>query len=163
MSLNLKMYNCVATGGTFDILHLGHLDLLKRAFEISKFVVIGLTSDDFAKVKLKKTIRNNYEIRLTNLELLLSNEIHSSAYQITKLEEEFGPLMLSNKIECLVASSETGVKGEQINKLRADKGLKKINLDIVTLRLADDGLPISSSRIRNNLITLEGNLVGSKK
>ncbi|HET6590181.1 MAG TPA: pantetheine-phosphate adenylyltransferase [Candidatus Nitrosocosmicus sp.] len=158
-----KKYRSVAMGGTFDVLHLGHLDLLKKAFDISFYVVIGLTSDYFAKERLKKYLKNPFEIRLNNLEALITKEIGSTSFEITKLEEEFGPLMLSNKIDCLVASSETSKKGELINKLRTDKGLDAIDIITVELRMADDGLPISSTRIRNHEINPYGKVLGSKK
>jgi len=158
-----KKYKCVAMGGTFDVLHLGHLDLLKEAFEISYYVVIGLTSDHFAKDKMKKDLRNQFETRLKNLNSFIAREIGSASFEITKLEEEFGPLMLSNKIECLVASSETSIKGERINKLRIDKGLGIIDIVTVKLRIAEDGLPISSTRIRKNEISPDGKVLSFKK
>ncbi len=42
-------YNHVALGGTFDLLHKGHVSLLEKAFKVSKFVSIGITSDKFCK------------------------------------------------------------------------------------------------------------------
>ena len=47
-------YDLVALGGTFEIIHKGHLELLRKAFSISSNVIIGLTSDDFAEKKRKK-------------------------------------------------------------------------------------------------------------
>lgn len=150
-------------GGTFDVLHLGHLDLLREAFRIAEYVVVGLTSDQFAKDKLKKNLRNSFELRQKNLITLITREIASTSFEITKLEEEFGPLMLSNKIDCLVASSETSIKGERINKLRTEKGLDTLYIDTVKLRMAEDGLPISSTRIRDNEISPDGKVLSSKK
>jgi pantetheine-phosphate adenylyltransferase len=97
-------------GGTFDLLHYGHLDLLKKSFEIVSYVIVGLTSDNFAKSILKKNLRNSFEIRLANLEGFIRNEFHSTSFEITKLEEEFGPLMFSEFTDCLVVSSETSIK-----------------------------------------------------
>ena len=41
-------YGVIALGGTFDIIHIGHIALLKKGFSISEKVIIGLTSDEFA-------------------------------------------------------------------------------------------------------------------
>jgi pantetheine-phosphate adenylyltransferase len=43
-----KRFDLVATGGTFDEIHAGHLALLSKAFELGKTVIIGITSDEFA-------------------------------------------------------------------------------------------------------------------
>jgi pantetheine-phosphate adenylyltransferase len=150
-------------GGTFDLLHFGHLDLLKKSFEIGSYVIIGLTSDDFAKSILKKNIRNTFEIRLANLESFIRNEIRSRSFEITKLEEEFGPLMFSEFTDCLVVSSETSIKGERINKIRSEKGLLPIDIVIVKMRMADDGIPISSTRIRAKEIDPAGRILDLKK
>lgn len=150
-------------GGTFDILHLGHLELLKKSFELGSFVVIGLTSDKFAKFTLNKGLRNSFESRYKNLENFISDNIRSTSYEISKLEEEFGPLMFSEDIECLVVSSETIAKGERINNIRSDKGLLPIDIVSVSLKLAEDGIPISSTRIRDKEIDSTGRVLSLKK
>ena len=63
-----KQYNLVAMGGTFDIIHDGHLALLNNAFSISSKVIIGLTGDDFAK-QMGKNVSNNYTYRLESLKI----------------------------------------------------------------------------------------------
>ena len=45
----------VITYGTFDLLHRGHINLLKRAREMGDFLVVGLSSDEFNAVKNKKS------------------------------------------------------------------------------------------------------------
>jgi len=62
----MKKYDLVAMGGTFDIIHKGHMALLTEAFSISSDVIIGLTSDEFA-TKNGKQLINNYSIRLETL------------------------------------------------------------------------------------------------
>lgn len=149
----------MATGGTFDILHLGHLDLLKKSFEVGSFVVIGLTSDNFARSTLNKDLRNSFQSRYENLRNFILDNIKSASYEISKLEEEFGPLMFSDNIDCLVVSSETSIKGERINNIRADKGLLPIDIVLVNMRLAQDGNPISSTRIRHKEIDPTGKVL----
>ena len=149
----------MATGGTFDILHLGHLDLLKKSFEVGSFVVIGLTSDSFARSTLNKDLRNSFESRYENLRNFIRDNIKSTSYEISKLEEEFVPLMFSDNIDCLVVSSETSIKGEKINNIRADKGLLPIEIVLVNMRLAQDGNPISSTRIRHKEIDPTGKVL----
>ena len=48
------MYKLVAIAGTFDRLHKGHRFFISEAFKQGEKVLIGLTSDAFAKAKGKK-------------------------------------------------------------------------------------------------------------
>ena len=52
----MSEFDLVAMGGTFDIIHKGHVALLSNAFAISSKVIIGLTSDALAKKMGKNKI-----------------------------------------------------------------------------------------------------------
>jgi len=150
-------YELVATGGTFDLIHKGHLALLEKSFSVSSDVIIGLTSDDLASKKGKK-ISNDYTHRFESLKAIIDEKFPNSKYQISKLDNDFGPAVLEGKVQALIVSEETSFQGEVLNKLRDEKNLPKVDVIIVPMVLAKDGDRISSSRIRNSEIDTEGNL-----
>ena len=43
----------IITYGTFDILHRGHINLLRRAKALGDYLIVGLSSDHFNVVKQK--------------------------------------------------------------------------------------------------------------
>ena len=51
----------VLTYGTFDLFHIGHLNLLKRAKELGDYLVVAVSSDDFNAIKGKKCVIPDYE------------------------------------------------------------------------------------------------------
>ncbi|KLV24232.1 glycerol-3-phosphate cytidylyltransferase [Niallia circulans] len=57
----------VLTYGTFDLLHIGHINILKRAKELGDHLTVGLSSDEFNKIKNKEAF-HSYENRKTILE-----------------------------------------------------------------------------------------------
>lgn len=57
----------VITYGTYDILHYGHVNLLKRAKNLGDYLIVGLSSDNFNAVKNKKSYYT-YEQRKMILE-----------------------------------------------------------------------------------------------
>ena len=46
----------IITYGTFDLLHDGHINLLKRARELGDYLVVGLSTDNFNALKHKEAI-----------------------------------------------------------------------------------------------------------
>ena len=59
----------VITYGTYDLLHRGHINLLKRAKAMGDFLVVALSSDEFNSVKNKKAFYS-YEERKLVLEAI---------------------------------------------------------------------------------------------
>ncbi len=57
----------VITYGTFDVLHYGHINLLRRAKNMGDFLIVGLSSDEFNRIK-KKESYYTYEQRRSILE-----------------------------------------------------------------------------------------------
>ena len=53
----------VITYGTFDLLHYGHINLLRRARELGDYLIVGLSTDDFNQNK-----KTRKAILLTNNE-----------------------------------------------------------------------------------------------
>ncbi len=64
--------NCVKrviTYGTFDLLHYGHINLLRRAKQLGDYLIVGLSTDKFNSIK-GKTCYFTYEERKTLLEAI---------------------------------------------------------------------------------------------
>lgn len=59
----------VITYGTFDILHVGHINLLRRARALGDRLVVGLSTDEFNQSKHKSSLLN-YENRKAVLEAI---------------------------------------------------------------------------------------------
>ena len=150
-------FNLVALGGTFDIIHAGHIALLEKGFSISKKVIIGLTSDELAEKKGKKLL-HSFQIRYSTLESLLKEKFPNSIFEIAKLDNDFGPAVIEDNVNALVVSEETRNKGILLNKLRLDKDQSSVTIIVVPMVLAKDGTRISTTRIRNSEIDAKGNI-----
>lgn len=148
-------FKVVAVGGTFDYIHRGHRELLAKAFECGERVVIGVTTDSFAS-RLGKRVHNSYPKRVEKLVEYLSSQYSDGRFEIHPLDDYFGPGIYREEVEALVASVETAHRVELANKRRVEMGLKPLEVVKVDMVLAEDGKPISSSRIRCGLIDAEG-------
>ena len=151
-------YSTVATGGTFDHIHKGHLALLAKSFEVGERVVIGVTSDSFAR-KEGKVPDEPYEERVRHLEEAIGEDFPRREYVIAKLDDYFGPGIASRDVQAIVVSRETAKRVPLANELREAKGFPPLQVEIVDFVMADDSRPISSTRIRNGEIDAEGKLL----
>ena len=58
----------VITYGTYDLLHYGHINLLRRARELGDYLIVGLSSDEFNHDEKGKECYFSFEQRKTMLE-----------------------------------------------------------------------------------------------
>jgi pantetheine-phosphate adenylyltransferase len=156
----MAKFSLVAMGGTFDIIHKGHLELLQGAFSVSDNVIIGLTSDELAAKKGKK-LNHDYAQRLETLKQTIEKKFPKKSYTISKLDNDFGPAVIEGDVQALVVSGETAHQGEVLNKMRAERNLLPVKTIVVPMVLAQDGQRISTTRIRNSEIDTQGNLIQS--
>jgi|TARA_Y100001001_G_scaffold54249_1_gene50719 pantetheine-phosphate adenylyltransferase len=154
----MSKFSLIAMGGTFDIIHRGHLTLLENAFEISDKVIIGLTSDEFVQKKGKTPI-HKYDERLKNLISIIFHKFPNTNFEISQLNNDFGPAVLEKDVQALIVSDETNDQGNVLNKLRTERNLPPVEVIVVPMFLAKDGVRISSTRIKNSEIDSDGNLL----
>ena len=153
----MELFDLVAMGGTFDIIHDGHMALLNKSFSISSKVIIGLSSDQLA-TKRGKNLTSDYPKRLSLLKSVIEKNFSNYSYEISKLENDFGPAIIEGSVKALIVSEETSDKGLYLNELRVERNLSPVEIVVVPMVLAKDGKSISSTRIKNSEIDSNGNL-----
>ncbi|HZA63968.1 MAG TPA: cytidyltransferase, partial [Nitrososphaeraceae archaeon] len=105
------------------------------------------------------TLHHNYEERTSNLKEKIKEKFGNVSYEISKLEDIYGPTVIYGDVEAIVSSTETAIKGNLINDIRSRNGLRPLNIISVNMIRAKDGYPISSTRIRNGEIDSFGKLL----
>lgn len=158
-----RKYRKVAVGGTFDLLHKGHVCLIKRALEVGDSVIVGLTSDEMLREHPKKHPVASFEERRKVLLKFLKSLNASERVQIIPLNDPYGPTVTDGEVEALVASYETLGRGDEINEIRHKKGFKPLEVMVIDAVLAEDGMPISTTRIRRGDIDSEGHLPAKRE
>ncbi len=146
----------VCVGGTFDRLHRGHKVLIEKAFEIAGKegkVIIGLSAGALAE---KKKNCLDFNERKKNLENFLKARGFSN-YEIYPIHDKYG-LTLVEDFDVIVVSEETFDVALEINRMRKKRGLAEMEIVKIPMIKAEDGRPISSSRIKKGEIDEEGRL-----
>ena len=148
----------VCLGGTFYPLHKGHKELLRKAFQVAGpngSVFIGVTSPAMTQ---KKGDIISFEKRKESIKQFLAEENVLQQATIQPLFNKFGPT-LEGDFDAIIVSPETEPTAEEINRKR--KRIKKTPLQIIVIPyvLSEDGIPISSSRIRRKEIDENGTML----
>lgn len=154
-----KMFETVAVGGTFDVLHRGHRKLIMKAFEIGNHVLIGLCSDAFLKKLMKPHGIAPYAQRLEELKNFLKQNGFLEMAEITPLDDAYGVTLSDKRIDAIVVSAETEPRARQINEKRNSLGMPPLPIVTVKMVLSEDHYPISSTRIWFEEIDRDGNLL----
>jgi pantetheine-phosphate adenylyltransferase len=155
-----KRLKLVSVGGTFDVMHKGHWVLLEEAFKVGHKVMIGLTTDEFVEKMKKSHPVDCYRKRLEELNRFLMERSLERRAIIVPLSDPYGPAIESDEIEGIIVSEETEPRAEEINQLRVDEKKKPLLIVVIIMVLAEDGKPITSTRIRKQEVDRYGNLIG---
>lgn len=140
----------VILGGTFDGLHIGHKSLLRRGLE-EGHLTVGLVSDQMLE-EWKPEVKRSFSERKEELEKFLSQY---DGWDIVKIDDPFQKAV-EGSFDKLIVSYETEKRGKRINEMRKESGKKPLETIVVDPILADDLLPVSSTRIRKGEINKNG-------
>ena len=75
------------------------------------------------------------------------------------LDDAYGTTVFDDEFDAIVVSEETEPVAVEINEIRDSKGMSLLDIVVVSFVLADDGHPISSTRIRSGEINKKGNIL----
>jgi pantetheine-phosphate adenylyltransferase len=162
--MKMTRFKTVGLGGTFDELHKGHRALLMKAFEVGERVIIGISSDKFAKDIAKPHLTASYSQRTKELKNFLNINGLQNRAKIIAIDDVYGGVLQRNSpIEALVVSQETKPTAVKINRRRRELGLRQIKIVVIHMIQSESNTPISTTQIRRGEIDREGNIIKSNE
>lgn len=83
----------VITYGTYDLLHYGHICLLKRAKALGDYLIVGVTADDYDKARGKINVRQTLMERIEEVRATgIADEIIVEEYEGQKIDDRYSAL-----------------------------------------------------------------------
>lgn len=141
----------VCLGGTFHPFHAGHKALLEKAASLGPDLFVGVTDGELAD-RPDRTLPPVAGRIDAVKEFLSAFDVQATVRPLT---EPNGPAATED-YDAIVVSPETLRGAERINATRQDAGMKPLEVHVVHHLLADDLLPISSTRIAAGDIDADG-------
>jgi len=153
----MNKYKLLACGGTFDLLHAGHKAFLKKVFDSSDKVLLGITSNLYIQ-SLKNNLHiEDFEIRKQVVEHFLESIGVLAKAQIVSIDSAYEPyLETSLDYQAIAVTPQTEQAAIEINIKRKQNGAPKLEVVVIPMKQAQDGELISSTRIRNGEINRDG-------
>lgn len=152
-----KPFRKAIVGGSFDRLHRGHKELLELACSVANSLIVGLADGPLIQSKPMAQSIRPYEEREKELRSFL--ETKGVPFEIVKIFDQIGPADSIEDADVIVVSTESYEGALKVNERRKSKGLKELKIVVLPIVYAEDGKPISSSRIRMGEIDPEGRLL----
>ncbi|WP_099159466.1 glycerol-3-phosphate cytidylyltransferase [Virgibacillus ndiopensis] len=127
----------VITYGTFDLIHWGHINLLRRAKDMGDYLIVGISTDEFNAIKDKKAYYN-FENRKIILEAIrYVDEVIPEIGWNQKIDD-----IIKNEIDIFVMGDDWKGKFDFL----------KDYCDVVYLPRTND---ISTSKIKDDLYRVQ--------
>ena len=155
----MRQFRSAVVAGTFWPIHRGHRALIQKAFQIADDVFVGLTSDSMTRSKELSSKIPSYGERKKKLISFLQQQGYLDRAHIFRIEDEYGFAADFPNLEAIVVTRETLHNARKINRRRVSREMKPLAVVIQEMLLAEDGRPISSTRIRRGEIDSDGRIV----
>jgi pantetheine-phosphate adenylyltransferase len=91
------------------------------------------------------------------LKKFIEENFNKSNYSIYQLNDFYGPTVLTRDMEAIVTTESSKENCVKINELRKSKGMPQLEIILVPLVEDEEGKVISSTRIREGEIDINGN------
>jgi len=161
---NINMSKIAVTGGTFDLLHKGHKEFIKKILRYSDRLIIGLTSEKYVQENKPDKGIDSYENRKESILSFLKKENLESRVEIFEINDMYGPLLDSSfEVDNIAVAPPTKEQVEKIQIKRVEHNLHRLNEINIELERAEDSGFISATRIRDGEIDREGKLFVRKE
>ena len=136
----------VCVGGTFDYMHVGHKLLLSlSALAATERLVCGVSDAPLLKKKVLRELMQPVGLRMALVEDFLHAIKPTIAYELSALQDGYGPAIVDGALEAILVSAETLPGGHACNKKREPKGMAP--LAVVAMPLVDEGAAESGAPI----------------
>ncbi|MGH7246173.1 MAG: pantetheine-phosphate adenylyltransferase [Candidatus Levyibacteriota bacterium] len=153
------MFDVIVVGGTFDRLHKGHKNFLSFALSKGKRVIVGLTTNTFARELKGDADIFSFEKRLQLLRDFFSDLGVSDRVTILPIQDVYGITTDANlTIDAIVVTEDSQLGAKKINKKRESLHLLPLTVVVCPLYTTADEKRLSSSRIRQGEVDTEGNV-----
>jgi len=143
----------VAVGGTFSVIHRGHLRLLETAFSFGDEVLIGISSDKMASGKGYDVPK--LEKRISGLEDALRTLCDGKSFEIRVIGDEVGPAG-TERLDAIIVSEESEKGAAAVNRAREGNGLHPLIVIIIPMVRGKGGKVIASRYIIDGRMDKEG-------
>jgi cytidyltransferase-like protein len=140
-------------GGTFSVVHKGHLALLEMAFCVADEVLVGITSDRMAT-------RKGYKVpplaeRRAALDRAIAAIAGGKPYEVREIDDEVGPAG-TERLDAIIVSEESEGGATSVNDAREKNGLSALMVVVVPMVKGGDGKVISSRYIIERKMDKDG-------
>lgn len=133
-----------AVGGTFSLLHRGHRHLLSYAALHSERLLVGVTSDEYAKSRKTHPVEP-FELRALSVLLYVLTVEPGITVEVVPIDDAFGPAATDPDLDCIFVSEETLAGALAVNFVRKLRGLRPLKVYSVEIILNEAGVKLSST------------------
>ncbi|MDO8339279.1 MAG: pantetheine-phosphate adenylyltransferase [Candidatus Burarchaeum sp.] len=141
----MARFKHVVVAGTFNCIHGGHRKLLRTAIETGEHVLLGLTSERFAREI--KGVAKPFGARMKALEEELAKIGGAAKCKIVEIDDEIGMAGEKKELQAIVVSTETEPNARKVNEVRRRKGLQELQIIVIPLVNDVEGRKLSCRRL----------------